>query len=199
MRLSSTIVPGDAALETAQRAGKRAEVVELIRSESRQILRVVPGVIIARHLSGQVLANAGIDASNVGSEPDEVVLLWPLDPDKSAAGLRSFLEARFGVPLAVIISDSVGRAWRIGTTGTAIGVSGMHPLRDRHGEADLFGRTLKATVVAVADEIAAAASLMIGEAAEGTPVAVVRGAIYSRSESATIADLVRPPEQDLFP
>jgi coenzyme F420-0:L-glutamate ligase/coenzyme F420-1:gamma-L-glutamate ligase len=158
----------------------------------------VPGVIIARHRLGHVLANAGIDASNVSAANDESVLLWPADPDSSARALRAALQSHFGVSLAVVITDSLGRAWRMGTMGAAIGVAGIKPLRDRRGETDLFGRELKATVVGVADEIAAAASLVIGEAAEGTPVAIVRGAVYDPDEDAGIEDLLRPQERDLF-
>jgi len=112
--------------------------------------------------------------------------------------LRRALEARYGVKLAVVISDSLGRAWRMGTVGTAIGSSGLRPIRDRRGETDLFGRTLVATVIGVADEIAGAASLIIGEATEGVPVAIVRGATYDRDETAGLSEIVRPIAQDLF-
>ncbi|HZZ36233.1 MAG TPA: coenzyme F420-0:L-glutamate ligase [Caulobacteraceae bacterium] len=196
----SAVTPGAAAIEAAAKADKNPGVVELIASEARELMRVAPGVIIARHRTGHVLANAGIDASNVpAGEGGESVLLWPLDPDASARGLRATLEARFGVRLGVIVSDSLGRAWRMGTTGAAIGVAGLKPLRDRRGEHDLFGRELKATVVGVADEIAAAASLVIGEAAEGTPVAIVRGATYERDDAdAGVGELLRPLDKDLF-
>jgi coenzyme F420-0:L-glutamate ligase/coenzyme F420-1:gamma-L-glutamate ligase len=156
-------------------------------------------VIIARHRTGHVLANSGIDASNVGCGEDPAVLLWPLDPDASARRLRAALEAATGVRLGVIISDSVGRAWRMGTLGTAIGCAGLKPLRDRRGEHDLFGRELQATVIGVADEIASAASLVMGEAAEGTPVAIVRGATYDADDSDPgIGEILRPLEKDLF-
>ncbi len=193
------VTPGPAAREAAARADKDPAVVELIAAEALELMRVVPGVIIARHRTGHVLANAGIDASNVPDGDDgPSVLLWPHDPDASARALRAALETSFGVRLAVIVSDSLGRAWRMGTIGAAIGVAGMKPLRDRRGEADLFGRELKATVIGVADEIAAAASLVIGEAAEGTPVAIVRGAIYDADDACGIAELLRPLEKDLF-
>jgi coenzyme F420-0:L-glutamate ligase/coenzyme F420-1:gamma-L-glutamate ligase len=190
-----SVTPGEAARAAAAQAQKDPAVVELIMAESSELMRVAPGVIITRHRQGHVLANAGIDASNVGGDQ---VLLWPADPDASAADLRSALEAEFGVHLAVIISDSLGRAWRMGTLGTAIGVSGLKPLRDRRGETDLFGRELQATVIGVADEIAAAASLVIGEAAEGTPVAVVRGAAYEPAGDEGVAELLRPLDKDLF-
>jgi coenzyme F420-0:L-glutamate ligase/coenzyme F420-1:gamma-L-glutamate ligase len=146
-----------------------------------------------------VLANSGVDASNVAEgEQGPAVLLWPENPDASARRLRLALEARFGVKLAVIVSDSLGRAWRMGTTGQAIGSSGLKPVRDRRGETDLFGRELKATVIGTADEIAGAASLVIGEAAEGSPVAIVRGAPYIPDDEAGLGELLRPLEQDLF-
>ena len=193
-----TVCASPEALEAARRSGKDAALLELVARESQELMRVVPGVVIARHKTGQVLANAGIDASNVAPGDGATVLLWPEDPDASALRLRLALEARFGVQLAVIISDSLGRAWRLGTAGTAIGVSGIKPVRDRRGEIDLFGRTLQATAVAVADELAAAASLVIGEGAEALPVAIIRGAIYERDEAAGVSELVRPLQEDLF-
>jgi coenzyme F420-0:L-glutamate ligase/NADPH-dependent F420 reductase len=197
--LLSGVTAGPEAKALAEQSEKAAEVAELIVAESQEIMRVRPGLIVARHRHGHVTASAGIDASNVApTDGPETVLLWPLDPDSSAEGLRLGLERRFGVRLAVIVSDSLGRAWRIGTMGTAIGSSGLKPLRDRRGEADLFGRTLLATVIGVADEIAAAASLVIGEAAEGVPAAIVRGAVYDRDEKAGIGEILRPLDQDLF-
>ena len=193
-RRLADVAPGAEALEAATRAGKDPAVVELIARESQELMRVAPGVIIARHRTGHVLANAGIDASNVGDGEDPSVLLWPQDPDASARNLRDALTAATGVRLAVIISDSLGRAWRVGTMGSA----GLKPLRDRRGEPDLFGRELQATVIGVADEIAAAASLVMGEAAEGTPVAIVRGAAYDLDEDAGIGELLRPLQMDLF-
>lgn len=192
------VEPGARAREIAAAAEKDPALVELISREAQEIMRTAPGVIITRHRTGQVLANAGIDASNVAMEDANLVLLWPLDPDASARRLREALQARFGVRLAVILSDSLGRAWRMGTIGSAIGVAGIKPLRDRRGELDLFGRELRATVIGVADEIAAAASLVIGEAAEGTPAVVVRGATYDADEEASVSELIRPLETDLF-
>jgi len=194
----SGVTPSPAAEQAAERAGKDPRVVELILRESAELMRVAPGVIIARHRSSQVLANAGIDASNVEGGDTDTVLLWPVDPDASAARLRRALSQRFGARIAVVISDSLGRAWRMGTMGTAIGVSGFKPVRDRRGEADLFGRILQATVIGLADELAAAASLVIGEAAEGTPAAVVRGAVWEPDDQAGLAELLRPLQQDLF-
>ena len=195
----TTVIPDQPARDAAERAGKNPAVVELVVAEASELMRVAQGVIIARHRTGHVLANAGIDASNVEDEGGRgVALLWPVDPDASARRLRDELQRRFGVTLAVIVGDSMGRAWRMGTTGTAIGVAGIRPLRDRCGETDLFGSELQATVVGVADEIAAAASLVIGEGAEGTPVAIVRGATYETDDIAVAADLLRPLDKDLF-
>ena len=188
-----------AGLSLARETGKPDALAELIVSESSEIMRVRENLVIARHRLGHVAANAGIDASNVADPAGPAtVLLWPRDPDASVARLRAALEASFGVRLAVIMSDSLGRAWRVGTTGTAIGVAGMRPIRDRRGEFDLFGRELAVTMVAVADEIAAAASLVIGEGAEAVPAALVRGVIYQPAEDGAVRDLLRPLEQDLF-
>ena len=187
------------AQELAGVSGKPAEMVELILREASEVVRAVPGVVITRHRTGHVLANAGIDQSNVEQSGGDVALLWPVDPDASARELRHALQTRTGARIAVVISDSLGRAWRLGTTGHAIGVAGMKPLRDRRGETDLFGRELQATIIAVADEIAAAASLVMGEAAEGIPAAIVRGATYEPDEEETgVSALLRPLEQDLF-
>lgn len=194
----ASVNPGELAQEAAARAGKDPAVVELIASEAQELMRVAPGVIITRHRTGHVLANSGIDASNLPGGGAEAVLLWPEDPDASARRLRMQLQATCGVRLAVIISDSLGRAWRMGTTGSAIGSAGLRPLRDRRGEPDLFGRELQATVIGVADEIAGAASLVMGEAAEGTPVAIVRGAVYDADEAAGVSEILRPLDMDLF-
>ena len=195
-----TVVARPEAVDLAARSLKDPAVAELMLRESQEIVRVVPGVVITRHRTGHVLANAGIDASNVPKgEAGEAVLLWPEDPDASARRLRSALGARFGARIAVVISDSLGRAWRMGTTGHAIGVAGLKPLRDRRGETDLFGRELQATLIGVADEIAAAASLVMGEAAEGVPAAVVRGAVFVADEADEgVGELIRPLAQDLF-
>ena len=198
-RVLSEVAASPAGSALARETGKPEALAELIVAESSELMRVRENLVIARHRLGHVTANAGIDASNVcNPEGPETVLLWPLDPDASVAGLRRALQARFGVRLAVIMSDSLGRAWRTGTMGTAIGVAGMKPVRDRRGENDLFGRELKVTMVAVADEIAAAASLVIGEASEAIPAALVRGAIYEPSDDGVALDLLRPLEQDLF-
>ncbi len=174
-----------AARELAATSGKDSAVAQLILDESESIMRAKPGLVIARHRLGHVAANAGIDASNVADTGGDTVLLWPVDPDASAGQLRRQLEGRFGVQIAVVISDSLGRAWRIGTVGTAIGSSGLSPLIDRRGETDLFGRVLQATLV-------------IGEAAEGLPVAIIRGAAYIQDELQGIGPILRPQNEDLF-
>ncbi|MET0183659.1 MAG: coenzyme F420-0:L-glutamate ligase, partial [Caulobacterales bacterium] len=188
----SSVDAGTQAHEVAALTDKEPKIVELALRESSEVVRAHTGVLIMRHTTGQVLANAGIDASNVEKiDGEEAVLLWPKNPDASAQKIRMDLQAAFGARIAVVISDSLGRAWRMGTAGTAIGVAGMSPLRDRRGEHDLFGRELQATVIGVADEIAAAASLVIGEAAEGSPVAIVTGAAYTPSETGGIEEIVR--------
>ncbi len=197
----SEVKPSTKALQLAEETAKDPRVLELMLQESHAVMRARTGVVIARHRLGHVAANAGIDASNVEPvEGEDMVLLWPVDPDASAARLRAHLRSRFALPdLAVIVSDSLGRAWRMGTTGTAIGSAGIAPLIDRRGETDLFGRVLQATVVGRADELAAAASLVIGEAAEATPVAIVRGAHFTPSETGGIGSILRTSAEDMFP
>ncbi len=192
-----TVRPGEKALALAQKADKDPRLVELILREASEVLRVRPGLIVVEHRHGFVCANAGIDHSNVAGG-DTWVLLLPEDPDRSAARLRAAWQQRFGVEnLAVIINDSHGRAWRLGTVGVAIGVAGMHPLTDRRGEPDLMGRTLQVTVIGTADELAAAASAVMGQADEGIPAVIVRGARYRPGEG-RLRDLLRPREMDLF-
>lgn len=192
-----TVSPGPDAVVLAEAAAKDPRVVELILRESNEVLRVRPGLIIVEHRLGFVCANAGIDHSNVHGS-DRFVLLLPEDPDASARRLREAWRRTFGVDqLAVIVNDSHGRAWRLGTVGVAIGVAGMHPLTDRRGHVDLAGRPLQVTVIGTADELAAAASAVMGQADEGIPVVIVRGARYEPGEG-SIRDLLRPRELDLF-
>jgi coenzyme F420-0:L-glutamate ligase / coenzyme F420-1:gamma-L-glutamate ligase len=168
--------PGERARDLAAKTGREPEMAQLILDESSEILRESPAAIIARQKTGHVLANAGIDASNVAGGDEGTVLLWPIDPDASARTIRAELGALCGVFPAVVIADSLGRAWRIGTVGAAIGCAGLTVLDDRRGKGqDLFGRTLQATLIAVADGVAAAAVLAMGEGEEGTPAALVRG------------------------
>jgi len=193
------VVPSERALSLAQTCGKDPRYVELVLGESRAVLRAAPEVLVVEDRRGLVLANAGIDRSNV--EPDargrERVLLLPLDPDASAARLRARIRELAGVDAGVLINDSVGRAWRLGTVGTAIGVSGLPGLLDLRGAPDLHGRALQITEVGYADELAAAASAVMGQAGEGRPVVVIRGALRARRDG-TARELQRPRARDLF-
>jgi coenzyme F420-0:L-glutamate ligase / coenzyme F420-1:gamma-L-glutamate ligase len=202
----ATIEPSPAALDLAEKTGKDPRITELLLQESREILRMRIGTAIVEHRLGFVCANAGIDQSNVGNaegrmqneeSQSQFALLLPEDPDQSAAEIRAALEAFSGKRLGVLIIDSHGRAWRQGTVGVAIGLSGLPGLVDERGWTDLFGYTLKITVVGVADELAAAASLMMGQAAEGTPVVHVRGFPYPLGDG-SMRELLRPKEQDMF-
>jgi coenzyme F420-0:L-glutamate ligase/coenzyme F420-1:gamma-L-glutamate ligase len=195
----SEITPSAAALELAATTQKDPRVVELILRESREVVRQRPGVVIVEHRLGYVHANAGIDRSNITSDDNEDprVLLLPVDPDGSAQALRDALRARCNVDIAVIINDSAGRAWRNGVVGFAIGCSGIEPVRDMVGHPDLFGHKLERTQIAVADELAAAGSLLMGQADEGTPVVLARG-IRFRCGSADGKALIRPKSEDLF-
>ena len=196
----ASITPSTRAIELASKADKDPRVVELMLQESKEVLRVRAGTIIVVHKLGFVCANAGIDHSNVGNygnDKTEYVLLLPKDPDKSARKIREQIKQKTGMNIGVMIIDSHGRAWRNGTVGICIGLSGLPALVDERGWKDLFGYTLKVTVVGVADELAAAASLMMGQAAEGTPAVHVRGFPYPLREG-SLKELIRPKEQDLF-
>jgi coenzyme F420-0:L-glutamate ligase / coenzyme F420-1:gamma-L-glutamate ligase len=173
-------------------------LVELILQESSEVLRCRPGVIIAEHRLGFVLANAGIDASNVEATDDpETVVLLPANPDASAAKLKDRIRRTFGVEVGVIINDSFGRAWRLGTIGTAIGVAGLPGLLDLRGVPDRVGRQLRTSEVGIADEAAAAASLVMGQAAEGRPIVHIRGFPYP-PRAGKAAELIRPKPIDMF-
>ena len=192
-----TVFPSDQAKEIAKQASKDARLVELIIQESNEIIRIQNGVIIVEHNLGHILANAGIDQSNI-ENGDGHVLLLPKNPNKSADQIRRDLELSLGVKVGVIITDSMGRAWRLGTTGHAIGSSGVKTIIDLRGKSkDLFGRELKTTVIGFADQIASAAALVTGESNEGKPVAIVRG-IDMPSDSDNVNDLIRPKKEDLF-
>ncbi|MBM3126106.1 MAG: coenzyme F420-0:L-glutamate ligase [Chloroflexi bacterium] len=196
----SEIVPSTRALDLAEIAEKDPRLMELILRESTEVLRLRKGAVIVEHRLGFVCANAGIDHSNVSpsaADNSEEVLLLPLDPDRSARSIREDIQARSGKSVGVMIIDSHGRAWRNGTVGTCIGLSGVPPLIDERGWKDLFGNPLKITIVGVADELAAAASLMIGQAAEGIPAVQIRGFPYPLGEG-SLKDLIRERELDLF-
>jgi coenzyme F420-0:L-glutamate ligase/coenzyme F420-1:gamma-L-glutamate ligase len=195
-----TITPTDEAVELAGLTGKDARFVELVLRESIRVLRARKGALIVQHRGGFVCANAGIDHSNVRGgrgESADWVLLLPEDADRSAQEIRAKLEAHFQVKCGVLIIDSHGRAWRNGIVGTTIGLAGLPGLVDLRGQADLFGYRLQISQVAVADELAAAASLLMGQAGEGTPVVHVSGFPYPLREG-SFSELVRPDELDLF-
>jgi coenzyme F420-0:L-glutamate ligase/coenzyme F420-1:gamma-L-glutamate ligase len=194
------VKPSSAAQELAIRSGKDPRLAELIIRESNEILRVRMGSVIVEHKLGFVCANAGIDHSNVagdGTPSEEWVLLLPENPDRTAAEIRKKLEEASGKQLGVMIIDSHGRAWRLGTVGVSIGISGLPGVIDERGWKDLFGYSLQITVVGVADELAAAASLVMGQAAEGTPVIHVRGFPFPLEEG-SLKEMLRPKDQDMF-
>ncbi len=199
------VTPSQRAIELAAQTEKDARLVELMLRESNEVVRFRKGVIVVEHKLGFICANAGIDHSNVSPHPplldwereEEFVLLLPENPDRSAKHLREQIAQQTGKTIGVMIIDSHGRAWRNGTVGTCIGLSGVPALIDERGWKDLFGYTLQSTLVGVADELAAAASLVMGQAAEGTPVVHARGFPYPLGEG-SLQDLIRPKELDLF-
>ena len=213
----ATVTPGERALELARQSDKDPRVVELMLQESNEVLRVRVGTIIVEHRLGFVCANAGIDHSNVsahlplnsenlggvarsaegGKGSEDHVLLLPSDPDRSSRMMREKIASKTGKRIGVMIIDSHGRAWRIGTVGVTIGLSGIPAVVDERGWKDLLGRELRLTIVGVADELAAAASLMMGQAAEGTPAIHVRGFPYPLREG-SLKELLRPKDQDMF-
>jgi coenzyme F420-0:L-glutamate ligase/coenzyme F420-1:gamma-L-glutamate ligase len=171
--------------------------VQVILDESRQVVRAIGGVLIVEDRRGLICANAGVDRSNVHQGEGEAVTLLPINPDASARRLRDRLVELTGAQVAVIINDSHGRPWREGASGVAIGVAGIAPLDDRRGDPDLFGYELQHTVIALADQVASAASILQGQADEGRPVIVVRGVEYEARE-ASAKEMLRPPAKDLF-
>lgn len=195
-RKISDFQPSERATELAAKVKKEPAYVEAVLSESRSVLRSMPEVLITEHRLGHIMANSGIDQSNI-EDGDDSVLLLPEDPDRSARELRDRLCPDPSVKLGIIISDSFGRPWRIGTTGVAIGICGVPAVIDRRGDTDLFGRTLQATEIAFADGVAAAAVLAMGETDEGIPVALVRGLDWQESTQ-TAADALRDASKDMF-
>ena len=194
----TTVEPSEKAIALAREVDKDPRFVEVVLSESKRVVRHRPGLLIMEHRLGLVMANAGIDHSNVpAADGGERVLLLPQDPDGSARTLREYLVRAFGVALAVIISDSFGRAWRKGTVGVALGAAGLPAFIDMRGRPDLFGRELQVTETGFADEIAAAAGLLMGQADEALPMVLVRGLDWSAPEVPAAA-LIRPAEHDLF-
>jgi coenzyme F420-0:L-glutamate ligase / coenzyme F420-1:gamma-L-glutamate ligase len=194
----ATVTPSARALEVARTVQKDPRLVELVLRESRRIVRAAKDVLIVEHRLGLIMANAGIDQSNVADPASgEFALLLPEDPDASAAGLRERLRALTGCAPGVVISDSFGRPWRVGTIGVAIGCAGVPATLDLRGSTDMFGRPLRVTVVGHADEVASAASIVMGQASEARPVVLVRG-LASREPAQPAAVLIRPQQQDLF-
>jgi len=192
----SDVQPSDQAQELAQSTAKDPRLVELILRESRRVVRQTRNIIIVEHRLGLVLANAGIDRSNVAGDEDTVLLL-PQDPDASARRLKKELDARFGVRLGILITDSVGRPWRLGTTGIAIGCAGLTSLNDLRGQPDMFGRVLQVAEIATADCAAGAAALVMGEGAEAIPVVLIRG-LDAGDVAQNAMTIVRPTDEDLF-
>ena len=192
------VTPSPRALELARTVDKDPRLVELMLGESREVLRAKPGVLIVEHRLGFVMASAGIDQSNVPCrDGEEVALLLPADPDESARRIQQGLRDGCGVEVGVLIIDSFGRAWRNGVTGVAIGVAGVPALVDLRGRPDRDGRPLRVTQVAAADELAAAASLLMGQSDEGCPAVLARGFPYAARPSSA-AELKRPRAEDLF-
>ncbi|MCC7016021.1 MAG: coenzyme F420-0:L-glutamate ligase [Rhodospirillales bacterium] len=192
----AAIQPSPRARALAEETGKDPRLVEVILSESRAVIRTAPNLLIVEHRLGFVMANAGVDQSNVGAE-GEAALLLPLDPDASALRLKSALEGRYGCRLGVVVTDSFGRPWRNGVVGVCLGAAGIPALLDKRGTPDLFGRPLRVTEIAAGDEIASAASLLMGAAAEGVPAVVVRG-LALRGPDAPAKALIRDRAIDLF-
>ena len=191
----ASVTPSARAFELAETTGKDARVVELVLQESAKVLRAEPGLMIVEHRLGFIMANAGIDASNAGGE-DQVILL-PTDPDRSARQLRDQIKSITGADVGVIITDSWGRPWRLGTVGFAIGIAGVSGVIDMFDQPDLDGRPLQATTIGIADELAAAASILMGQADEGQPIVIVRG-LQASNDDSRAADMLRPADQDLF-
>jgi coenzyme F420-0:L-glutamate ligase/coenzyme F420-1:gamma-L-glutamate ligase len=193
-----TVQPSPQALELAKRTQKDPRLVEVILWDTVEVVRARPGVLIVQHRLGFISANAGVDRSNVAEPGRDVVLRLPADPDESARRLRARLRQATGVAPALLIADSHGRAWREGTVGVAIGLAGLVPVQDLRGQPDLFGYQLQYTTVGFADQIVAAASLVMGQAGEGRPAVLVRGLAYQRGENASASQILRPREMDLF-
>lgn len=192
------VQPSARAIELAARTGKDARFVEAVLGESRAVIRASRNVLITRHRLGYVMANAGIDRSNITHPVGaDRVLLLPRDPDASARGLRDAIAACTGARIGVIVSDSFGRPWRVGTVNVALGIAGLPAVVDQRGGRDRHGRTLETTLVALADALAAAAGIAMGEAAESTPAVLVRGLHWTASEGDGQA-LIRPEAEDLF-
>ena len=191
------VTPSPRAVELGRLTRKDPRLVEVILWDTAEVIRARHGVLIVEHHLGFICANAGVDQSNVGAA-DDLVLRLPADPDASARQLRARLHDLTGTTPAIIINDSHGRPWREGTEGVAIGLAGLAPVQDLRGQPDLFGRRLQITTVGFADQVAAGASLVMGQADEGIPAVVVRGLGYQPAEDTSAYQILRPPETDLF-
>ena len=193
-----TVTPSARAVELAKITRKDPRQVEVILWDTAEIIRAKPGVLIVQHRAGFISANAGLDHSNVAPEADEIVLRLPADSDASARRIRTGLARLTGQNPPVLIVDSHGRPWRIGTTGVVIGLAGLKPVQDLRGHPDLFGNRLQHTEVAFADQLAAGASLVMGQATESCPVVIARGVEYEPDDTARAADVLRAKKNDLF-
>jgi coenzyme F420-0:L-glutamate ligase/coenzyme F420-1:gamma-L-glutamate ligase len=190
------VVPSEHAVEVAAKVRKDPSMVEVILRETKEIVRIGPNSLITETKGGIVSANAGIDRSNV--KGDRNVALLPVDPDASARNIRQEIKKNTGCNVAVIISDTHGRPLRMGEINVAIGIAGVKPIRDRRGEKDLYGYVLNVKQTCIADELASAAELVIGQANEGIPVAIIRGYKYQAAETVSAKSLTRPKEKDMF-
>jgi coenzyme F420-0:L-glutamate ligase/coenzyme F420-1:gamma-L-glutamate ligase len=190
------VSPSEQAVEIAQKVGKEPAMIEVILRETKEIVRIGPNSLITETKHGIVCANAGVDRSNV--EGDRNVALLPANPDASAQTIREEIKRLSGCNVAVIVSDTHGRPLRMGEINVAIGVAGIKPIRDRRGEEDLFGYVLRVKQTCIADELASAAELVIGQAKEGIPAAIIRGYKYQPEENASARELTRPKDKDLF-
>ena len=190
------VIPSDRATKIAAKVGKEPAMVEVILRETKEIVRMGPNSLIVETKNGIVSANAGVDRSNVDGNRN--VALLPVDPDASAQKIRQEIGKRTGFKVAVIVSDTHGRPLRMGEINIAIGVAGIRPIRDRRGEKDLFGYVLHVKQTCIADELASAAELVIGQTREGIPAAVIRGYKYQPAENVTAKELTRPKEKDMF-
>jgi coenzyme F420-0:L-glutamate ligase/coenzyme F420-1:gamma-L-glutamate ligase len=193
-----TVTPSAQALELAAITGKDPREIEVILWDTDEIIRTRPGLLIVAHRRGHISANAGLDHSNVAVNDEEIVLRLPADSDASAVRLRDRLAELIGLRPPVLIIDSHNRPWRNGVTGVTIGLSGLKPVQDLRGRPDLFNRILRVTEVNVADQLAGAAGLLMGQADEGQPVIIARGLAYEADETAIAGDILRPKERDLF-
>jgi len=192
-----TVIPSKRAQDLAEATRKDPRLVEVILQGSRNVVRQREGLLVMETKHGWICANAGVDRSNVAGPEGNIALPLPVDPDASARAIRAELIEATGADIAVIISDTHGRAWRLGALNLALGVAGMAPIADLRGQTDRFGYVLRSTTVARADELAAAAGLVTGQAAEGLPVVLIRGANYPRGDGRAV-DMQRPANKDLF-